>query len=134
MELADWEGNGVADHIAKWAARKGSPPAEIVRSRCEQRQLNEQVARAAGTVLLQRLRARQRTAKGSAVKVTKRRPPGLPRRLREAKRPRKLIVGEAEQELQLGDLLQLKARAQCTPEQARELVWAGGEPAEGLHH
>ena len=105
MEMIDWEGNGVADSIAKWAAGRGNPEPELVKARRVQRLLNEQAVCATGTVLLQRLKARQRTAEGSAIKVAKRKAPGLPRRLREAKRPRRLVAGVQVQGLQLGDLL-----------------------------
>ncbi len=58
MELMDWEGNGVADSIAKWAAGRGSPEPGLVKERREQQLRNEQVMHAVGTVLLQRLKAR----------------------------------------------------------------------------
>ena len=80
------------------------------------------------------LKARPRTKDYTAVKARKRPAPGLPRRLRPTKKARVVLQQEAPAGPTLEDLLHIGARARCTAEHARQLVWQGAEPAEGLHH
>ena len=77
MCYEDWAGNGMADSIAKWAAREGGPTADLATARAKQRLQSEAVLRAAGTVLLQRLKARPRTKEDTAIKARKRPPPAF---------------------------------------------------------
>ena len=133
MDLDDWAaGNGLADGVAKRVAVLGGPPAALVAARALERLRNEAVLRSVGTVLLQRLKARPRTKDDVAIKSCA--APALPRRLRPAKRVRTVVVLEQAAAPQLSDLLNWRAKALCTPEQARELVWHAPVPAAGLHH
>ena len=134
LDLDDWAGNGLADGVAKRVAVLGGPPAALVAARTLERLRNEAVLRSVGTVLLQRLKARPRTKDDVAIKSCKRAAPALPRRLRPAKRARTVVVLEQAAAPQLSDLLNWRARALCTAEQARELVWHAPDPAAGLHH
>ena len=51
MSYEDWSGNGMADCFAKWAAKAGGPPAELVEERASRRAKNEMVLKTAGAVL-----------------------------------------------------------------------------------
>jgi hypothetical protein len=133
LSYEDWSGNGMADCFAKWAARAGGPPAELAEARAAKRISNELVLRTAGAVLLQRLKARPRTKEDAAVKARKRPEPGLPRRLRSAKKARVVLQREEQAGPSLAELLHVGGRARCTAEHARQLVWQGAEPGEGLH-
>ena len=123
----------MADCFAKWAARAGGPPAELAKARAAQRVSSELVLRSAGAVLLQRLEARPRTKEDAAVKARKRPEPGLPRRLRPAKKARFVLQREEQVGPSLAEFLHIGGRARCTAEHARQLVWQGAEPVEGLH-
>ena len=72
MSYEDWAGNGMADTMAKWAAREGGPTAGLAAARGKQRVQSEVVLRTVGAVLLQRLKARPRTQEDNAVKTRKR--------------------------------------------------------------
>ena len=133
MRDEDWAGNGMADCFAKWAAREGGPTAEMAAARAKQRLQSEAVLRAAGAALLQRLKARPRTKDDTAIKARKRPPPGLPRRLRPAKRARVVLQREELAGPSLADLLHFSGRARCSAEQAMQLVWQGAEPEAGFH-
>ncbi len=87
----DWTGNGVAKGVAKWAAAQGGPPPALLAARAAERAQNESVLRAAGLVLLQRLKARPRAKANAPTKTCKRAAPGLPKRLRPAKRARVVV-------------------------------------------
>ena len=87
----------------------------------------------AGAVLLQRLKARPRTKEDAAVKARKRPEPGLPRRLRPAKKTRFVLQREEQVGPSLAELFHIGGRARCTAEHDRQLVWQGAEPVEGLH-
>ena len=123
----------MADSIAKWAAREGGPTADLAAARARQRVQSEAVLRTAGAVLLQRLKARPRTKEDTAVKARKRPAPGLPRRLRPTKKARVVLQRDEQTGPSLVDLLHISGRARCTAERARQLVWQGPEPEEGLH-
>jgi hypothetical protein len=133
MSFEDWSGNGMADRFAKWAARAGGPPEELVLERAAKRASNELLLKTAGAVLLQRLKARPRTKDDAAVKARKRPEPGLPRRLRSAKKPKFVLQREEQAGPLLEELVHVGGRARCTAEQARQLVWQEAEPEEGLH-
>ena len=133
MSYEDWSGNGMADCFAKWAARAGGPPEELVAARTAKRANNELLLRTAGAVLLHRLKARPRTKEDAAVKARKRPEPGLPRRLRAAKRPKVVLQREEQAGPSLAELVHIGGRARCTAERARQLVWQEAEPEEGLH-
>jgi hypothetical protein len=133
MSYEDWSGNGMADCFAKLAARAGGPPAELVEERAERRIKNEMVLKTAAAVLLQKLKARPRTKEDAAVKSRKRPEPGLPRRLREAKRPKCVLQRAVQEGPELADLVHVGGRVRCTAEHARHLVWSGVEPEAGLH-
>jgi hypothetical protein len=124
----------MADSIAKWAAREGGPSADLATARAKQRVQSEAVLCAVGAVLLQRLKARPRTKDDTAIKARKRPAPGLPRRLRPAKKARFVLQREEQVGPSLVDLLHISGRARCTAERARQLVWQGLEPEIGLHH
>ena len=133
MSFEDWSGNGMADCFAKWAAKEGGPPEELVLERAANRARNEMLLKTAGAVLLQRLKARPRTKDDAAVKARKRPEPGLPRRLRAAKKPRFVLQREEQAGPSLAELVHIGARVRCSAEQARQLVWQAAEPEEGLH-
>ena len=133
MSFEDWSGNGMADCFAKWAARAGGPPGELVEERASRRIINEMVLKTAAAVLLQKLKARPRTKEDAAVKSRKRPEPGLPRRLREAKRPKFVLQRAVQEGPDLADLIHVGGRVRCTAEHARHLVWNGTEPEAGLH-
>ena len=124
----------MADCMAKWAARQGGPPTELIALRARQRIRSEAVLRAAGAVLLQRLKARPRTQEDQSIKTRKRLEPAMPHRLRTAKKAKVVLVKEDSTGPTLVDLLHVGGRARCTAEHARQLVWQQGEPAAGLHH
>jgi hypothetical protein len=133
MSFEDWSGNGMADCFAKWAAKEGGPPEELVLERAANRARNEMLLKTAGAVLLQRLKARPRTKDDAAVKARKRPEPGLPRRLRAAKKPRFVLQREEQAGPSLAELVHIGARVRCSADQARQLVWQAAEPEEGLH-
>ena len=133
MSYEDWSGNGMADGFAKWAARAGGPPAEVVEERAGRRIKNEAIITVAAAVLLQRLKARPRTKEDAAVKSRKRKEPALPRRLREVKRPKWVLQHTVHEEPELIDLVHVGGRVRCSAERARHLVWSGEEPVAGLH-
>ncbi len=60
------------------------------------------VLKTAGAVLLQRLKARPRTKEDAAVKARKRPEPGLPRRLREAMRPKCVLQRVVQEGARVG--------------------------------
>ena len=122
MSFEDWSGNGMADCFAKWAARAGGPPEELVSERAAKRASNELLLKTAGAVLLQRLKARPRTKDDAAVKARKRPEPGFPRRLRVAKKPKFVLQREEQAGPLLEELVHVGGRARCTAEQARQLV------------
>ena len=67
------------------------------------------------------------------MKARKRPEPGLPRRLRAAKRPKVVLQREEQAGPSLVELVHVGGRANCTAEHARQLVWQEAEPEEGLH-
>ncbi len=130
----DWAGNGLADAVAKWAARQSSPPAHLVEQRASERGRNEQLLRVAGQVLLERLKLRPRLQTGAALKVRKRQQPALPRRLREPKRRRQEAPKVSEVECVIEDLVHQAKRAVCSREVAHDMAWFCPPPVNGIHH
>ena len=97
-------------------------PPELAEARAAKRISSELVLRTAGAVLLQRLKARPRTKEDAAVKARQRPEPGLPRRLRSAKKARVVLQREEQAGPSLAELLHVGGRARCTAEHARQLV------------
>ena len=76
LSAADWQGNDVADAVAKWAAAFSGPPQHVVDLPRQQASWAASVLKVAGTVLLTRLQARPRSKSGAATKVRKHAAPG----------------------------------------------------------
>ena len=110
-----------------------APPEELVVERAAKRANNELLLKTAGAVLLQRLKARPRAKDDAEVKSRKRPEPGLPRKLRVAKKTKFVLQSEEQAGPLLAELVHVGGRARCTAEHARHLVWQEAEPEEGLH-